>query len=135
MKAFTVFASLYLILISTAYGCEVKYVNPNVEQVSTGPIHWDSEGHANKYRLIVVLSEVNLHVIAEKIVLGDENCCAKIVHRIDDIKGVPKTLYQIDSISWKEHDQAIVTSGKHKYEIGPFDKAEKGEATLKGKRK
>lgn|GEM_PF-4133097 len=61
-------------------------VDPDVELVSSGPMQADRNGSGSyRYRIVAVLSEVDLHLYAEKIVYGDENCCAQAVCRIDPV--------------------------------------------------
>jgi hypothetical protein len=97
--------------------------NPNIIDISSGPIHWDANS-GYRFRLVAVLSEVDIEIYFQKIEIGDEGCCAKIIKEFEFSKNKddqsPHPLYSLSDITWNGEDVVTFIADEMKYKCINF---------------
>lgn len=104
---FLLFFVLVNIKFSYSKESEAVNINPAVDSVYSGPFKW-GEDSGERFRVIVLLSEVYLSMYVQKIAYGPENCCAKIVENYQlDLKEIigSQQLYSVDDFVWLDFDK------------------------------
>ena len=114
---------LFLVLFSCKFAyskeSEAVNINPAVITVSSGPFKW-GEDSGERFRVIVLLSEVYLSMYVQKIAYGPENCCAKIVNNYQlDLKKIigDQQLYSVDDFVWLDFDKIQFKGNSRVYTV------------------
>jgi hypothetical protein len=116
--------SSLFIFRSEAFCASDVGVNPDVITVSSGPISWKSAEEGDRFRIVVLLSEVYLDIYIQKIEYGEETCCAKVIstYHVDNDKFEGgKKLFDVSEISWPGYDTVRFKGNSTLYVIEKLD--------------
>ncbi len=100
-------------------------ISPSIEGVFSGPIKWHNE-FGERYRLLVISSEVTNEVFLQRILIGDEGCCLEISTTYElnsEILNKDKAFFDVSNVVWIDFDKfsLIVNSKKYTFDIRLVD--------------
>lgn len=111
------FVVLMLFRVEASFGADPDRIGEDVYLVNSGPMHWMGDGSALRYRLVAIVSEVDLSVEIHAIKYGEENCCATIINAEKISRGLPKNIYDVDKITWLAFDTVRFSVGGNLYQL------------------
>ena len=109
LKLTIIFVVLFVVCLNTLSFASILDIHPNIITVSSG-----LSSAYSRFRLIVTKSEIYLHLYIQKIEIGEEGCCTKVVKTYDidgDKLGGNYSIYSVTDIKWLSHDSLKLKVG------------------------
>jgi len=99
-------------------------INPNVILISSGKILWISPEKGFAFRLVAILSEVNVSLYVQKIDYGEEGCCVKISKTYEIGKDkLGGNLFNISDVRWLDIDSFIFKGDSSYFKISGLNES------------